>query len=154
MWRADHHHPLQVCIMGKSLHPITNWHQYNRSLIDRGSLTFWVDADALDNWFHQDHYGRRGRSQRYTDQTICTFLMLKGILSLTLRATQRLLDALFALMNVPLCAPDYPCVSKAGPHGEGGLSAALQGAHHRSGYRFNWSKGVWRRRVASKKTRR
>ncbi len=98
--------------MGKSLHPITNWHQYNKSLIDRGSLTFWVDADAIDNWFHQDHYGRRGRSQRYTDQTICTFLMLKGIFSLTQRATQRLLDALFALMNVPLCAPDYLCVSK------------------------------------------
>ncbi len=103
--------------MGKSLHPITNWHQYNKSLIDRDSLTFWVDADAvdadaIDNWFHQDHYGRRGRSQRYTDQTICTFLILKGILSLTLRATQRLLDALFALMNVPLCTPDYRCVSK------------------------------------------
>ncbi|MFM5169662.1 RHS repeat domain-containing protein, partial [Aeromonas veronii] len=23
--RSDHHHPLQVCIMGTSLHPITNW---------------------------------------------------------------------------------------------------------------------------------
>lgn len=38
--------------------------------------------------------------------------MLKGIFSLTLRATQGLLDFLFALMNVPLCAPDYRCVSK------------------------------------------
>lgn len=26
----------------------------------------------MDNWFHHDHHGRRGRSQRYTDQTICT----------------------------------------------------------------------------------
>ena len=33
--------------------------------------------------------------------------MLKGIFSLTLRATQGLLDSLFELMNVPLCAPDY-----------------------------------------------
>ncbi|WP_445423395.1 transposase [Aeromonas veronii] len=39
-----------------------------------------------------DHHGRRGRSQLYTDQTICTFLMLKGIFSLTLRVTQGLLD--------------------------------------------------------------
>ena len=29
------------------------------------------------------------------------------IFSLTLRATQGLLDSLFELMNVPLCAPDY-----------------------------------------------
>ena len=38
--------------------------------------------------------------------------MLKGIFSLTLQATQGLLDSLFELMNVPLCAPDYSCVSK------------------------------------------
>ncbi|WP_447826106.1 transposase, partial [Aeromonas salmonicida] len=98
--------------MGKSLHAITNWSQYNKSLIYRGSLTFWVDAAAMNNWFHHDHHGRRGRSQLYTDQTISTFLMLKGMFSLTLRATQGLLDSLFELMNVPLCAPDYSCVSK------------------------------------------
>ncbi|MEH8254414.1 IS5 family transposase [Aeromonas veronii] len=83
--------------MGTSLHPITNWPTYNKSLINRGSLTFWVDAEAMNNWFHHDHHGRRGRSQLYTDQTICTFLML---------------NSLFELMNVPLCAPDYSCVSK------------------------------------------
>jgi hypothetical protein len=59
-----------------------------------------------------DNAVSRGRSQLYTDQTIATFLMLKGIFSLTLRATQGLLDSLFELMNVPLRAPDYSCVSK------------------------------------------
>lgn len=53
-----------------------------------------------------------GRSPLYTDQTICTFLMLKGIFNLTLRATQGLLDSLFELINVSLCVPDYSCVSK------------------------------------------
>ncbi len=66
----------------------------------------------MNNWFHHDHHGRRGRSPLYTDQTICTFLRLKGIFNLTLRATQGLLDSLFELMNVPLCALDYSCVSK------------------------------------------
>ncbi len=98
--------------MGMSLHPITNWPRYNRSLINRGSLTFWVDAEAMSNWFHHDHHGRRGGSQLYTDQTICTFLMLKEIFNLTRRATQGLLDSLFELMNVPLYALDYSCVSK------------------------------------------
>ena len=94
--------------MGKSLHPITNWPKYNKSLINRGSLTFWVDAETMNNWFHHDHHGRRGRSQLYTDQTIATFLMLKGIFSLTLRATQGLLDSLFELMNVRLCVDLTP----------------------------------------------
>ncbi len=91
---------------------MTNWPQHNKSLINSGLLTFWVDAEAMSNWFHHDHHGRRGRRQLYTDQTICTFLMLKGIFSHTMRATQGLLDTLFELMNVPLCAPDYSCVSK------------------------------------------
>ena len=98
--------------MTTSLHTITNWPKYNKSLINRGSLTFWVDAAAMNDWFHHDYHGRRGRSQLYTDQTICTFLMLKGIFNLTLQATQGLLDSLFELMNVPLCAPDYSCFSK------------------------------------------
>ncbi len=67
--------------MGMSLHPITNWPQYNKSLINRGSPTFRVDTEAMNNWFPHDHYGRRGRSQFNTDQTICTFLMLKGFLT-------------------------------------------------------------------------
>ena len=98
--------------MGPSLHPITNWPKYNKSLINRGSLTFWVDAEAMHNWFRHGHHGRRGRSQLYTDQTFSTVLMLKSIFNLSLRATQGLLDSLFELMNVPLCAPDYSCVSK------------------------------------------
>ncbi|MCF5869624.1 transposase, partial [Aeromonas veronii] len=89
--------------MSTSLHPIINWPQYNKSLINRGSLTLWVDAEAMNNWFHHGHHWCRGHSQLYTDQTICTFLMLKGIFNLTLRATQGLLYSLFELMNVPLC---------------------------------------------------
>ncbi|HHQ4759458.1 TPA: transposase, partial [Aeromonas hydrophila] len=54
--------------MGKALHRISNWSQYNRSLIKRGSLTFWDDEDAVSNWFHEQHHGRRGRSPLYTDQ--------------------------------------------------------------------------------------
>ncbi len=56
----------------------------------------------MSNWFRYGHHGRRGRCQLYTDQTISTLLMLKGIFNLTLRATQGLLDSLFELMNVKL----------------------------------------------------
>ncbi len=98
--------------MGTSLHPITNWPKYNKSLINRGSLTVWVDAEGMSNWSHHDHHGRRGRSQLYTDQITCTFLMLKEIFNLTLRAIQGILDSLFELMNVPLWVLDYRCVSK------------------------------------------
>jgi len=35
----------------------------------------------MKDCFHYNHHGRRGRSHLYTDKTICTFLMLKGMLS-------------------------------------------------------------------------
>jgi len=98
--------------------------------------------------------GRRRRSLLYTDQTISTFLMLKGIFSLSLRATQGLLDSLFELMNVPLCAPRLQRCQQAGPYGEGGLSAAIERNDYRPGYRLNWPEGVWRRRVEGQETRR
>ena len=66
----------------------------------------------MSNWFRYDLHVRRDRSPLYTDQTISTSLMLKGIFNLTLRATQELLDSLFELINVPSCSPDYSCVSK------------------------------------------
>ncbi len=56
--------------MGSSLHPITNWPKYNKSLINRGSLTFWVDTEIMNNWFHHDHHMQQGSSQLYTDKTI------------------------------------------------------------------------------------
>ncbi|MNU96205.1 hypothetical protein D3C71_862350 [compost metagenome] len=99
--------------MGTSLHPITNWPQYNKSLINRGSLTFRIDVEIMNNWFHHNHHGRRDHGLLCTDQTISTFLILKGIFSLTLWAEKDLFAPLFfELMNVPLCVPDYSCVSK------------------------------------------
>ncbi len=74
--------------MSKTLLPIPNWPKCYKLLINRGSLTFRVDAEAMRNLFHHDHHGRRGQSQLCTDQSISTFLMLKGIVSITQRVTR------------------------------------------------------------------
>jgi len=47
--------------MGKVRHNISNWRQYNRALVNRGSLTFWIDEQAIEQWYCQEHHGRRGR---------------------------------------------------------------------------------------------
>ena len=56
--------------MGKALHPITTWSQYHKFRINCGSLTFWVDVEVIDNWFHHAHHKQQGSSQLYTDKTI------------------------------------------------------------------------------------
>lgn len=47
--------------MGKSLHPIRNWSEYNRGLVERGSFTVWMDASAIASWHNVEHHGGRGR---------------------------------------------------------------------------------------------
>jgi hypothetical protein len=36
--------------MGKLKCNITNWKQYNQALVNRGSVTFWLDDAAINTW--------------------------------------------------------------------------------------------------------
>ena len=37
--------------MGKAKRKISNWQQYNQALVNRGSLTFWMNDDAIRQWY-------------------------------------------------------------------------------------------------------
>lgn len=81
---------------------ITNWPTYNKALINCGSITFWLDDEAIQAWYESATSLSRGRPQRYSDLAITTVLVIKRVFRLTLRATQGFIDYIFALMNVPL----------------------------------------------------
>jgi hypothetical protein len=98
--------------MGKSKHRITNWPEYNKALVNRGSLTFWIDVQAIKQWRCSEHHGGRGRGFQYSDTAIETALMLKGLFNLPLRALEGFINSVFYLMNVPLSSPGYSCISK------------------------------------------
>jgi hypothetical protein len=49
-----------------------NWRQYNAALVQRGSLTLWVDEAALSGWQNHEKSGRRGASLTYWDSAIVT----------------------------------------------------------------------------------
>ena len=34
----------------KPRYRVTNWRDYNRALVERGSLTLWIDEEVLDGW--------------------------------------------------------------------------------------------------------
>ena len=98
--------------MAKQTFRITNWRHYNKALINRGSVTFWLDNEAAKAWYETATPSSRGRPQRYSDLAITTVLMIKRVFRLTLRAAQGFIDSIFALMGVPLRCPDYTIVSK------------------------------------------
>ncbi|WP_274805944.1 IS5 family transposase [Escherichia coli] len=98
--------------VAKQKFKITNWPTYNKALINRGSITFWLDDEAIQAWYESATPSSRGRPQRYSDLAITTVLVIKRVFRLTLRAAQGFIDSIFSLMNVPLRCPDYSCVSR------------------------------------------
>ena len=89
-----------------------------QALINRGSITFWLDDEAIPAWYESATPSSRGRpSQRYSDLAITTVLVIKRVFRLTLRAAQGFIDSIFSLMNVPLRCRITPVFQQAGKAG-------------------------------------
>ncbi|TQO76611.1 IS5/IS1182 family transposase, partial [Vibrio cholerae] len=52
--------------------------------MNRGSLTFWIDEEAMSEW-KQGKQNKRGRPRVFSDLAITTALMVKRIFSMPLR---------------------------------------------------------------------
>src|SRR2546428_12622680 len=90
----------------KTRYRIRNWPQYNAALIERGSLTLWVDEEALKAWRYTGP-PQRGAQYVYAEAAIRCVLTLRAVYHLALRATEGLVRSVFALLEVTLPVPSY-----------------------------------------------
>jgi IS5 family transposase len=91
----------------KATYRIRNWKKYNKALVNRGSLTIWIEENVLQAWENRDRTGRRGAPRRYTDMAIMCMLTLMEVYHLPLRQTQGLVLSLVKLMKLNLPIADY-----------------------------------------------
>ncbi len=98
----------------KKQYRVHNWSNYNKSLINRGRITLWLNEEAIEGWYTNSLTGKRGASDTYSDLAIITCLMIRAVFNLPLRATQGYIDSLFILMGVSLKCPDYSRLSRRG----------------------------------------
>jgi transposase len=96
----------------KQQYRIRNWQHYTRALVERGSLTLWIDIRSTNIWLDQDIPARRGRRRTYTDAAILCALLLREAYHLPLRSTQGLVRSLLRLMQVELPSPHYSTLSR------------------------------------------
>ncbi len=80
--------------MAKPRYKTTNWKHYNQALINRGSLTFWIDEEAIRLW-KQMKQGKRGRPRLFSDLAITTALMVKRVFSMPLRGLRGFINSFF-----------------------------------------------------------
>ena len=86
---------------------ITNWAKYNRSLVERGSLTIWIDKDASSKWIAPREKGKSGRPKTYSDDAILIALTVRMVYRLPLRALQGFLKSMMLLLSLSLPIPCY-----------------------------------------------
>lgn len=95
----------------KTRYRVTNWPQYDKGLVERGSLTVWLSPDALKSWTPRSN-GHRGGQRRYSDNAIALALQLRLVFSLPWRQTEGLLRSLFGLLKLDLDVPDHTTLSR------------------------------------------
>ncbi|MBV9038529.1 MAG: transposase [Acidobacteriaceae bacterium] len=76
---------------------MSNWHEYDRALQERGSLTLWVTPEALAAW-HPLPTGRHGGARFYSDLAIEAGYLLRLAFSRQWRQTEGLLRSVATLL--------------------------------------------------------
>ena len=89
-----------------------NWKEYNESLVNRGSITFWFDEDSVRKWYSVERTEKPGRPDTYSDDAIRCGLMIKAVFRTTLRALQGFIQSLFQLIELQLVCPHYSVFSR------------------------------------------
>ena len=99
----------------KTKYRVGNWREYERALVRRGDVTFWLSADAIDAWKPAPS-GRRGAQPKFSDHAIETALTLRLVFGLPLRQAEGFLRSILSLMRVDLDAPDHTTLSRRSQH--------------------------------------
>jgi len=90
----------------KTQYRIRNWPKYNAASIGRGSLTLWVDEEAISSWRYSGPT-QRGAQYQYAAAAIACVLTLRAVYHLALRAAEGLARSVVALVEVHLPVPSY-----------------------------------------------
>src|SRR3970282_833100 len=97
----------------KTLYRVKNWSEYDKALVQRGSITFWMSDDFLKTWMHTGKK-QRGSQFDYSDQAILVMLTVKEVFHLTNRGVEGFVRSLFWMMKINLPVPDHSTLSKRG----------------------------------------
>ncbi|MGC9083778.1 MAG: IS5 family transposase, partial [Anaerolineae bacterium] len=90
-----------------------NWPEYDRALVQRGSITLWIAEDALTGWFYQGP-PHRGAPFVYSDVAIELVLTVREGYHLPNRAAEGFIRSIFQKLGISLPVPDHTTLSRRG----------------------------------------
>ena len=95
----------------RELYRVRNWSEYEKALVQRGSITFWLSADFEQTWLYTGEK-QRGSQFDYSDKAIEIMLTIKEVFHLNNRGVEGFVRSLFQIMNIDLPVPDHSTLSK------------------------------------------
>ncbi|SDL02763.1 Transposase DDE domain-containing protein [Aliiruegeria lutimaris] len=98
-----------MSIPAKTIYKTTNWHDYNRALRQRGSLTVWFDPAIV---WEASPSGKRDRQQTYSNGAIQAFLTIKVLFGMALRQATGFVACLLKLAGLDWSVPDFSTLSR------------------------------------------
>ena len=96
----------------KDKYRIRNWRQYNQSLVNRGSISFWFDEHAISKWYSIERTDKPGRPETYSDDAIRCGLLIKAVFRTALRALQGFIGSIIKILCLDLVCPHYSVFSR------------------------------------------
>jgi len=90
---------------------VRNWSLYNKSLVQRGDITFWFSQEAVNEWLYTGKQSQ-GSPKIYGDVAITTALTIRSLYSLTLRSTKGFIRSLIKLMAIEVPVMDYSTICR------------------------------------------
>ena len=97
----------------KQLYRVRNWSDYEKALVQRGAITFWLTDDFEQVWRYAGEK-QRGSQYEYSDQAIEIMLMIKEVFHLSNRGVEGFVRSVFAMWKLQLPVPDHSTLSKRG----------------------------------------
>ena len=90
---------------------VTNWADYDRGLVQRGDIRFWIDEEAIKAWI-APYRTTPGGQRKFSNFAIEATLVLGAVFKMPLRQTEGFVRSLMELMGLDLPVPDHTTLAR------------------------------------------
>jgi hypothetical protein len=140
----------------KTLYRVKNWSEYDKALVQRGSITIWLSDDIEKTWQYVGEK-QRGSQYDYSVQAITIMLTMKNVFHLPNRATEGFVRSNFTMLGMSMSVPDHSTLSRRGKGLEVSLPKKVRGhvdiVMDSTGLKI-YGEGEWKVRTHGKSKRR
>ena len=82
----------------KQKYKVSNWHEYNNALRERGNIEIWITDDVIKSWYESERvYDGTGTPKKFTDLAIIVCHEIRQVYRLPLRQCQGFINSIFKI---------------------------------------------------------